>query len=159
MKRMNCSRPELHYPGGGGLPRGGQYTIYMPNANVTNIPSRLIIAIPFTAMSVAATMAPRIEIYTILACRVHRPEYTRNNQFSYELNLPHVGGNELITPGPTFGMLADYRSARQDINISVLQGKMHQSTTEDDQNCASDPDVQAAVAKLTAGIYNSTCVP
>ena len=96
-------------------------------------------------MAMAATMAPRIEIYTILACRAYRPE---DNRISNELNLPHLEGNELTTLGPTLGMLA----ARQSINISS-QGKTHQFTTEDDQNCASDPDVQAVVAKLTTGNY------
>lgn len=115
---------------------------------------RLIAAIPFSAIAMAATMAPRIEIYTILACSVHRPEYTRNHHLAKELNLPYLGNNEFFTPGPTLGVLAGHENIQQSINISFSQGQIHQSSTEDEQDCASDPVVQAAVAKLTAGQFD-----
>ena len=35
--------------------------------------------IPFAAMAAAMTMAPRVEIYTQLACAAHRPDYRSDN--------------------------------------------------------------------------------
>lgn len=32
--------------------------------------------IPFTAVATASCLAPRIEMYTRLACEVYKPEYT-----------------------------------------------------------------------------------
>ena len=32
--------------------------------------------IPFTAIATASCLAPRIEMYTRLACEVYKPEYT-----------------------------------------------------------------------------------
>lgn len=32
--------------------------------------------IPFTAIATASCIAPRIEMYTRLACEVYKPEYT-----------------------------------------------------------------------------------
>ncbi|KAF9265617.1 MFS general substrate transporter [Marasmius fiardii PR-910] len=37
-------------------------------------PFWLIALLPFIGVATAATMAPRIEMYTLLACRVHRPD-------------------------------------------------------------------------------------
>ena len=39
-------------------------------------PSRFICMIPFTAIATASCLAPRIEMYTRLACEVYKPEYT-----------------------------------------------------------------------------------
>lgn len=35
--------------------------------------------IPITASATAATMAPRVEIYTMLACRALQPDYSSDN--------------------------------------------------------------------------------
>lgn len=37
---------------------------------------RFIVAVPLAAIAMAATLAPKIEIYTILACEMYRPELT-----------------------------------------------------------------------------------
>lgn len=71
---------------------------------------RIMIVIPLSSIAAAATLAPRIEIFTALICRVHRSE----------LFYPLAG-----TFSPSF------------------------SSTRD--RCASDPVVQAAVAKLMTG--------
>lgn len=65
---------------------------------------RLLLSMPFTATAFAATLAPKVEIYTELACATHRPE---------------------ILPA-----------------VFAFVGKANP--------CASDPVVQAAVAKLSA---------
>ncbi|KAI0072772.1 MFS general substrate transporter [Panus rudis PR-1116 ss-1] len=73
--------------------------------------------VPFTAIAMSASLAPRIEIYTKLACEVHRPEYSVGQG-----NTSASWINEFIT-------------------ATILDGK-------EDKRCASDPVVQAAVAKL-----------
>ena len=35
--------------------------------------------IPITASATAATMAPRVEIYTMLACKALKPDYSSDN--------------------------------------------------------------------------------
>ena len=40
---------------------------------LTRAARRLIVSLPFTAIAVASTVAPRIEIYTMLVCSVYSP--------------------------------------------------------------------------------------
>ncbi|KAF5358151.1 hypothetical protein D9756_001317 [Leucocoprinus leucothites] len=42
----------------------------------------LICALPFTAIAMASTLAPRIEVYTILACRLLRPDIYHDESLS-----------------------------------------------------------------------------
>ncbi|KAF9444748.1 MFS general substrate transporter [Macrolepiota fuliginosa MF-IS2] len=75
----------------------------------------LLVALPFTAIAMSATIAPRIEVYTTLACRVIRPDiYSDVSQ-------------------PNTAVLSTVAETRP-------------------QRCAADPVVQAAVAKLSAGM-------
>lgn len=83
--------------------------------SLTRISFRLLCALPFAAVAMSATIAPRIEIYTILACREMRPDiYYEGMQ---------INSSPLATLTPTRSQL-----------------------------CAADPVVQAAVAKLAAGM-------
>ncbi len=119
---------------------------------------RLLVILPLLSIPVAVTMAPRIEIYNLLACSVHKPEI-------FDLSL--VGSASSATEGRhnvysqlTFNtttattyhtqfvpqILLDQRSESVD-PISLFS-----SDPESPQSrCASDPVVRAAVAKLTAG--------
>ncbi|KDQ33438.1 hypothetical protein PLEOSDRAFT_1091491 [Pleurotus ostreatus PC15] len=89
----------------------------------------LIVLLPFGALASTATLAPRIEILTILACSVIKPEIfdvgKNSSSLSPFINLvPLVnstGLNSLASPGSGIP-----------------------------QTCAQDPDVQAAVAQLSA---------
>ncbi|KAJ8699968.1 hypothetical protein PTI98_003040 [Pleurotus ostreatus] len=89
----------------------------------------LIVLLPFGALASTATLAPRIEILTILACSVIKPEIFDVGKNSSSLSpfislVPLVnstGLNSLASPGSGIP-----------------------------QTCAQDPDVQAAVAQLSA---------
>lgn len=91
---------------------------------------RLIVLLPFGALASTATLAPRIEILTILACSVIKPEIfdvaKNSSSLSPFINLVPLinstGFNHLANPGSGIP-----------------------------QTCAQDPDVQAAVAQLSAG--------
>ena len=84
----------------------------------------------------SATVAPRIDIYTFLACSVHKPDiFERTLRLGGYPGFPNVTSPHLvlhpITPGvETFS----YATANP---------------------CASDPVVQAAVATLTAGEFGT----
>lgn len=95
----------------------------------------------------SATLAPRVEIYTTLACSVHKPDIFRqafpalgNMLFSYDV-IPSI-----IPP------TANYTSS---VGMIFLDHSGLQDITGDQPSrpnlCASDPVVQAAVAKLSAG--------
>ena len=130
-------------------------------------------ALPFASVSTAATLAPRIEIYTILACSVHKPEYTMYLKLSKQLGLPYIeDASDLLVSNALFGSVA---SPLMPVNVASEGNIAHiyfadlpdasNGTDSGDKSlnrCASDPEVQAAVAKLTAGelpIQYSTIVP
>ena len=104
---------------------------------------------PFTAIAMSSTITPRIEIYTSLACSFLRPDY----------------GESLQQPASILGFLHsdDRRNpavAHQSssIDTDVFNNKFLEINGADTpptrkQRCASDPVVQAAVAKLSTRAY------
>ena len=100
---------------------------------------RLLCLMPFAAIAMSATLAPRVEIYTTLACRVHRPDiydqpfsFLMGNAADSSRAMSHVPSNLLD--------VRNFSTRGLDYNELIAQGK----------RCASDPVVQAAVAKLSA---------
>ncbi|EDR03207.1 uncharacterized protein LACBIDRAFT_307381 [Laccaria bicolor S238N-H82] len=118
----------------------------------TPSPWWLLTILPFTSIAMSAMMAPRIEIYTTLACRVHKPDIFEQSFPGLELGLvdafevfgqlPHRNGSA--------GLFIDqiYRPRLTDNSVRTTR----ESPTTKPNRCASDPVVQAAVAKLTAVI-------
>jgi len=106
----------------------------------------------------SATLAPRIEIYTILACSVHKPEYTMNPDVSKRLGLPYIkNDSDLLVskPLPGFGtspLIPTIASENEITSVGLLDGSNDtEGVNKDLDRCTEDPEVQAAVAKLTAG--------
>jgi hypothetical protein len=97
----------------------------------------------------SATLAPRIEIYTILACSTLKPEYMRFGLSYREDN------STLLVPNPLPGTspLTPTSFASQDIVHVHLASSPDASDNFNAiaDRCAKDPVVQAAVATLTAG--------
>ncbi|KAF9053131.1 major facilitator superfamily domain-containing protein [Panaeolus papilionaceus] len=124
----------------------------------------LLCAIPFTSIATSATIAPRIEIYTILACSVHKPDI-------FKLNYP---GLELGIQSPiplAINSSTSLPELYHQAGVSYVSGLSQHDGLGPNQVdlppekrnlCASDPVVQAAVAKLIAVIATSmgilTCV-
>ena len=107
---------------------------------------------PFTAIATSSTITPRIEIYTTLACSFIRPECGENSQQPGILGIPH--SNYYRIPA-----LA-HQSFTSSVDISdvfmvdkSLQTSGAGTPPTRKQRCASDPVVQAAVAKLTTRAY------
>ena len=118
---------------------------------------------PFTAIATSSTIAPRIDIYTTLACSILRPDYGESPSPQQPNNFGFLHSNEC-----RISAMAD-QSSCVDISDVFMIDKSLQTIGADTpptrkQRCASDPVVQAAVAKLTTRTYrivfflcNSTC--
>ena len=127
----------LHHHGGEFTALNSRYHLFM-----AGFVARLLMIMPFTSIATSATIAPRIEVYTTLACSVHRPDIF----------------------GESFRQLdiLDFIQHSDDHRIPVVA---HPSSPVDindadtpptrKQRCAADPVVQAAVAKLTSGAYKT----
>jgi hypothetical protein len=104
--------------------------------------------LPFSAIAMAATIAPRIEIYTMLACGVHKPEHTSNSDPSgIPTRSPFSYGKysqEFGVPPPLLASVG-FGSSVNGVETQIPQWKA----------CASDPVVQADVAKLTTGGFGA----
>ncbi|KAG5636197.1 hypothetical protein H0H81_008867 [Sphagnurus paluster] len=106
---------------------------------------------PFTAIAMSATIAPRIEIYTMLACRVHKPDIFRQTLPSLGGMFDFPGTSPILPP-----MIPANTTFNDNFGISSSDMKNGGSTPDKPNNaCASDPTVQAAVAKLNAVITTS----
>ncbi len=95
---------------------------------------------PLTSIATSATLAPRVEVYTILACAVHKPDILR--QSFPEIALGHRVAFRDFRPieisFPESHPLLNYRS-------------FSEADPPNQNLCATDPVVQAATAKLIAG--------
>ncbi|EJD42203.1 MFS general substrate transporter [Auricularia subglabra TFB-10046 SS5] len=115
----------------------------------TPSPWWIIGGMPLASIAMSTTIAPRVQIYTRLACMVHRPEYMSEGAKA----APTVVDGWGMPPpqGPTLGnhtlvipvVLPEHDTAAN----NTIPSPSHQ--------CASDPVVKAAVAKLIA-VMSST---
>ena len=113
---------------------------------------RLLIIMPFTSIATSATAAPRIEIYTTLACSIHRPDIF--GESSQQLDIL-----DFVQPLNNYRIPAAHQSGSIDMSDAFMIGKSLQFKDADTpptrkQRCASDPVVQAAVAKLITSVYS-----
>jgi hypothetical protein len=101
---------------------------------------------PLTSIATSATLAPRVEVYTILACAVHKPDRDILGQNFPEIALGHrvpFRGFHARSHGLIEIFLESY---------PLLNDRSFGEANPPNQNlCATDPVVQAATAKLIAG--------
>ncbi|KAJ3502515.1 hypothetical protein NLJ89_g8854 [Agrocybe chaxingu] len=122
----------------------------------------LLAALPFTSIAWSMTIAPRIEIYTILACSVHKPDIFRQSFPGLELGLQSTSSHlcpEVYSPSQSYMLTTPLNERLAPIYIpdfSSLPDTLEKGNSSSPGNhrnlCMSDPVVQAAVAKLTAVI-------
>ncbi|KAJ7046990.1 major facilitator superfamily domain-containing protein [Mycena alexandri] len=103
----------------------------------------LMMCTPLSTIAMSATLAPKIEIYTLLACSVHKPDIFKDRKSlpaSLPLSLlPRAEYQAEITFPPSFDI--------------ALNNDTSPPTEEPKPSpCSSDPVVLAAVARLTAFI-------
>ena len=109
-----------------------------------------------TAIAVAITAGPRVEIYTILACQVYKPEYvgTSVHQSSITHRMHFVPPSRRTSP-PLSTLSALNINLRHEEPIYFVTRDSEteseaEGTTGSSNRCARDPEVQAAVAELSA---------
>ncbi|KAF5315849.1 hypothetical protein D9611_005020 [Ephemerocybe angulata] len=107
----------------------------------------LLCAVPFSSLAKTASLAPRVELYTMLACRVHKPDIfydshaTNNTSIMGKMGLSE---SEVDTFSPTLQHAISPAS-----QIPMLTTETH-SVAKPSSPCGSDPTVLAAVARLSA---------
>lgn len=95
---------------------------------------------PFAAIAASATLAPRVEVYTTLACRVHRPDI-------YDQDFSGTTADRAVSK-----IIPSYYVSSSVLGIHSLGTReLKLNGPVEGKRCASDPVVQAAVAKLSAG--------
>src|ERR1700722_2037482 len=114
---------------------------------------------PFSAIVASATIAPRIEIYTALACRAHRPEY-----LSCGKDNPNVTHYQSVTHLSEMNIsfhrsLLDFPLDRHHSVDFIFTAPSQNDTGQQPNRCTSDPVVRAAVAKLTLGKHRLYSIP
>ncbi|KAJ7219467.1 major facilitator superfamily domain-containing protein [Mycena pura] len=90
----------------------------------------LLVCTPLSTIAMSATQAPKVEVYTLLVCSVHKPEIFKHS-VPNSLASPYIGRT-------TFPA-----------SFEIAAGSPVSA-------CASDPVVQAAVAKLNTGAFAIT---
>jgi hypothetical protein len=141
------------------------------NLNSTVGPSRLLCFIPIASTATSACIAPRVEIYTLLACMDKKPEYMGRGPEDIPISVD-LGGTQNWDPFSSSSpqndkprILSDYldyvdtdNGSRSDsllLNFPhydyTLASRLSLSDTRN-QKCSSDPTVLAAAAKLIAGM-------
>ncbi|OJA18416.1 hypothetical protein AZE42_06992 [Rhizopogon vesiculosus] len=105
-------------------------------------------------MGSAAIIAPQVEIYTLLACRVHVPEYEPNNIHLVQplsmLSMNTTGTEDWFT----LDMPSVAHESARPVSLYIPANLGPSGRLFPDRNqCASDPVVQAAVAQLSAGPF------
>ncbi|PFH46315.1 hypothetical protein AMATHDRAFT_70138 [Amanita thiersii Skay4041] len=118
----------------------------------------LLSVAPFSAIAWSAPTAPRVEVYTWLACKVHRPD-VYNSTFS-----PFLGSEEAPSAHTPFDVIPAFGLARHHIPHSLYAsdvvaagvGMPPTVSSSEHSRCTTDPVVQAAVAKLAAVIATTT---
>ena len=103
--------------------------------------SRLLCIMPFATIAMSATLAPRVEIFTTLACRVHRPDI-------YDQGFMGNAGESLRATSKF--ILSHVSSNLLQVHSVSTRGLEYNELIGSGKRCASDPVVQAAVAQLLA---------
>ena len=105
---------------------------------------------PLIAIASSSTITPRIEIYTTLACSILKPEYGESPQQPDIVGFLHSNDcrSSAVAHQSSCVVISDILTI-----YKSLQTKGPDTPLTRKQRCASDPVVQAAVAKLTTRAY------
>lgn len=117
-------------------------------------PYWLVFATPLASIGFSAVIGPRVEMYTVLACRVHAPG--NELQYAQPYSMLSMNAARTLHDGLTLDDPSAPIASTQPVSIYVPTDTGHQqSHVPDRDQCASDPVVQAAVAQLSA-VLNTT---
>ncbi|KAL4072834.1 major facilitator superfamily domain-containing protein [Scleroderma yunnanense] len=112
-------------------------------------PYWLVFGAPISSIGYSAAFPPRVEVYTQLVCRVHKPEYFPDSPSS-------------LFGEPLTRRVAQVHSTTNPTQTGSVDDPSYlfiPNTTYDDPEirtkCATDSDVQAAVARLSAALVTT----
>lgn len=118
---------------------------------------RLLSIVPLSAIATSACIAPRIEVYTLLACSVHKPEvFEKTLRLGGYAGFPTENSPHIVLPPVVLANSFDRSDPWFSPSVPVLDVQNVSYVTAQPNPCALDPVVQAAVATLTAGEFD-TC--
>ncbi|KAI6116799.1 major facilitator superfamily-domain-containing protein [Pisolithus croceorrhizus] len=113
-------------------------------------PYWIIFFAPISSIGYSAAFAPRVEVYTLLVCHVHKPGYFSNDPSfdatTYMTGTPGVPNANIDVPPLSYTPDAVYGPP------SVWNYEWSGQTRE---RCTADPEVQAIVAKLSATLVTT----
>ncbi|KAF8236196.1 hypothetical protein L208DRAFT_1252513 [Tricholoma matsutake] len=117
----------------------------------------LLSIVPLSAIATSACIAPRIEVYTLLACSVHKPEvFEKTLRLGGYAGFPTENSPHIVLPPVVLANSFDRSDPWFSPSVPVLDVQNVSYVTAQPNPCALDPVVQAAVATLTAGEFD-TC--
>ena len=139
---------------------------------------RFLCTLPFTTLVSTATVAPRIELFTELVCRDHKPDYSVGKETPIpQFHNPQSFGisNGVMVQYPYSSSIIDslprslYDSTYAHVPVltfaplknssySSRDGEIGKGSDGDDEKvdpslCFTDPDVQSAVAEFIVCEY------
>ena len=114
----------------------------------------MIIGTPIASIGFSAVIAPRVEMYTVLVCRVHAPEYGPSDihlvQPHSMLSVNTTGAQDEFTLEVSSVAQGSIQPLYLYVPPSPSPSRQH---VPDRNQCTSDPVVQADVAQLSAGLF------
>lgn len=124
-------------------------------------PYWIVFGAPINGIGFSAAFAPRVEVYTSLACRVHKPQFFPDGPpGSFFLPLDYDSSPSLQTEPATFSPTKTDGDQSPFLFVPYSAPYASGSRFEEDPNtrkkCTTDPDVQAAVASLLATLVTTT---
>ncbi|KAI6006693.1 major facilitator superfamily-domain-containing protein [Pisolithus orientalis] len=118
------------------------------------VPFMIIFVAPISSIGYSAAFAPRVEVYTLLACRIHKPGY-----------FPNDPSLDVTTYMADVARIHDIPNANVDVpsNLSIPDATYDHSPSVRDyewsektrERCTTDPEIQAIVAKLSATLVTT----
>lgn len=112
---------------------------------------------PFTAIAMFMCSAPRVSIYTELACKFHRPEYSADHSTNFGFGVDHTTRFFRLDMISRLGVVPSLTLTNPYIISPLILNNVDdglystQDATDWQRRCAADPKVLAAVSKLIAG--------
>ncbi|KAH7889409.1 major facilitator superfamily domain-containing protein [Phlebopus sp. FC_14] len=117
-------------------------------------PYWIIFGVPLSSIGYSASLAPRVEMYTMLACRIHRPEAVSDDlsqllarQWSHDVALTPAGMPAVHHPNHDDTSVGSSSVFLPNVTYPFL---VEREDPEMRQRCAADPVVQAVAARLAA---------
>ncbi|KAJ7905702.1 major facilitator superfamily domain-containing protein [Mycena olivaceomarginata] len=105
----------------------------------------LILCTPLSTIAASASLAPKVEIYTLLACSVHKPEIFRDRHW-----LPGSVASSLST-----GPVDTTFPPSFDIAMNTSAPDVTPMADYPTKECSSDPVVMGVLGCLTTGFWGS----